>query len=115
PMSVMALTIAKPADCKLDIVKISDVKGIMETSPNDNYMILIKGPKEAFELVQNLPEIKEINFGGVSKKSESKQYGKAVFLTPEELEATKKILDQEVKIFVQQVPSSSIENVDFSK
>ncbi len=43
----------------------------METSPNDNYMILIKGPKEAFELVQNLPEIKEINFGGVSKKSES--------------------------------------------
>ncbi|BDP54937.1 hypothetical protein EfmJHP35_28610 [Enterococcus faecium] len=49
PMSVMALTIAKPADCKLDIVKISDVKGIMETSPNDNYMILIKGPKEAFE------------------------------------------------------------------
>ena len=44
-----------------------------------------------------------------------KQYGKAVFLTPEELEATKKILDQEVKIFVQQVPSSSIENVDFSK
>ena len=107
PMSVMALTIAKPADCKLDIVKISDVKGIMETSPNDNYMILIKGPKEAFELVQN--------FGGVSKKSESKQYGKAVFLTPEELEATKKILDQEVKIFVQQVPSSSIENVDFSK
>lgn len=115
PMSVMALTIAKPADCKLDIVKINDVKGIMEKSPKDNYMILIKGSKEALELVENLPEIKDINFGGISKKSNSKQYGKAVFLTPEELEATQNILAKEVRIFVQQVPSSSIENVDFNK
>jgi fructoselysine and glucoselysine-specific PTS system IIB component len=114
-MSVMALTIAKPAGCKLDIVKISDASLIIEKSPKDNYMILVKGPKEAKDLVGYMPEIKTINFGGVAKKDGSKAYGKAVFLTKNELEETQKLLDQNIKIFVQQVPSSSVESVDFSE
>lgn len=115
PMSVMALTIAKPADCKLDIVKISEVESIMEKSSKDNYMILIRGPVEALELTELVPEIKDINYGGVAKKSDSKSYGKAVFLTNDELKATQGILSKGINIFVQQVPSSSVENVDFNK
>lgn len=115
PMSVMALTIAKPADCKLDIVKISEVESIMEKSSKDNYMILIRGPVEALELTELVPEIKDINYGGVAKKSDSKSYGKAVFLTNDELKATQDILSKGINIFVQQVPSSSVENVDFNK
>ncbi|MFR6673782.1 MAG: PTS sugar transporter subunit IIB [Enterococcus avium] len=115
PMTVMALSLAKPADCKLDIVKISDVPATIDKAPNDKYMILIKGPQEALELAETVPAVKTINFGGVSKKNDSKPYGKAIFLTPVELEATRKLLNREIQIFVQQVPSSAVESVDFSK
>jgi fructoselysine and glucoselysine-specific PTS system IIB component len=115
PMTVMALSIAKPSDCKLDIVKIANVPAIMEKAPNDTFMILIKGPEEALELTDFLPEIKTINFGGVAKKNDSKAYGKAVFLNPVELDATRQLLDRNIQITVQQVPSSAVETVDFYK
>lgn len=115
PITVMALSIAKPADCKLDIVKINEVSDILNKHSDNRFMILIKGPQEALELVENVPEIKKINFGGVAKKSDSKAYGKAVFLNNEELKATREILDKDIEIFVQQVPSQSIESVDFKK
>lgn len=115
PITVMALSIAKPADCKLDIVKINEVSDILNKHSDNRFMILIKGPQEALELVENVPEIKKINFGGVAKKADSKAYGKAVFLNNEELKATREILDKDIEIFVQQVPSQSIESVDFKK
>lgn len=115
PITVMALSLAKPADCKLDIVKIKDVPDLLEKNPNHNYMLLIKGPQEALALTEVVPEISEINFGGVAKKADSKQYGKAVYLNPLELQATQELLSKGIKIFVQQVPSNSVENVDFSR
>lgn len=115
PMSKMALSIAKPADVKLDIVPINEVASILEKTIDDNYMILIKGPQEALELTNNLGEIKKINFGGVAKKAGSKSYGKAVYLNEDELLATQRLLGKGMEIFVQQVPSSAIEHVNFDK
>lgn len=115
PISVMALSIAKPSDCELNIIPFSKLKSVMVEQEKKNIMILVKGPKEALQLIHELPEITEINYGGVAKKSGSKAYGKAVFLNEEELNATQKIIKEGKKIFVQQVPTSQIENVDFSK
>src|SRR5699024_195049 len=71
-MTVMALSLAKPSGVALDIVKIGDVTKVIEKAPNDNYMILVKGPKEALDLTEVLPEIDRINVGGVAKKANSK-------------------------------------------
>ena len=40
-------------------------------------MIIVKGPKEAVQLVKELPEVTEINYGGVAKKNGSKAYAYA--------------------------------------
>lgn len=113
PITVMALSMAKPADCGLDIIGFNDLEEALSKVENKNVMILIKGPVEALQLINKVPEITEINYGGVAKKNSSKAYGKAVYLTPEELLATQNILNKGVSIYVQQVPSSSVENVDF--
>lgn len=115
PLSVMALTIAKPVDCELSIIQFDKVREVVEKNYNKNIMILIKGPNEATKLVEKLPEIKEINYGGIAKKKDSKAYGKAIFLNGSELTDTRTLLEKNIKIFVQQVPTSSVENVDFMK
>lgn len=114
-MTVMALTLAKPSGVALDIVKIAEVTKVIEKAPNHNYMILIKGPKEALALTEVVPKIDRINVGGVAKKAGSKPYGKAVYLTEEEVGYMRELLSKGVECFVQQVPSNSVEHVDFSK
>ena len=115
PLSIMALSIAKPVDCELSIVQFDKVKEIVNRKSDKNIMILVKGPGEAVKLIEKLPEIKEINYGGIAKKSDSKVYGKAVFLNDLELKDTRTLLENNIKIFVQQVPTSNVENVDFMK
>lgn len=113
PIASMALKMAKPADAKLDIVKVAKVKEIVEGNPKDKIMILVKGPQQALQLVQDIPEIKEINYGGIAKKEGSKSYGQAIYLNSEELKVTKDIVSKGVKIFIQQVPSSPVEKANF--
>lgn len=113
PIASMALKMAKPADAKLDIVKVAKVKEIVEGNPKDKIMILVKGPQQALKLVQDIPEIKEINYGGIAKKAGSKSYGQAIYLNSEELKVTKDIVSKGVKIFIQQVPSSPVEKANF--
>lgn len=115
PISVMALSIAKPADCELSIIPFSKLREIVDSCANKNVMILVKGPAQAKQLCDLLPEVKEINYGGIANKKNSKSYGKAVFLNEEELQDTRDILAKGIEIFVQQVPSSSVEHVDFEK
>lgn len=115
PLSVMALNIAKPVDCELSIIQFDKVKEIVDKKCDRNIMILVKGPNEAIKLVEKLPEIKEINYGGIAKKNDSKAYGKAIFLNGSELKDTRTLLEKNIKIFVQQVPTSNVEHVDFMK
>ena len=61
PISVMALSIAKPTDCELSIIPFSQLKSLVEEKKNKNIMILVKGPEEALKLVEQLPEVTEIN------------------------------------------------------
>lgn len=113
PISMMALSIAKPADCELNIIPFSKVKEVVEKNADKNIMIIVKGPKEAVQLVKELPEVTEINYGGVAKKNGSKAYGKAIFLNEEELASTKELISMGKKIIIQMVPTSPIEHANF--
>ena len=105
PISMMALSIAKPADCELSIIPFSKVKEVVEKNADKNIMIIVKGPKEAVQLVKELPEVTEINYG--------KAYGKAIFLNEEELASTKELISMGKKIIIQMVPTSPIERANF--
>lgn len=113
PISMMALSIAKPADCELNIIPFSKVKEVVTKNADKNIMIVVKGPKEAVQLVKELPEVTEINYGGVAKKNGSKAYGKAIFLNEEELASTKELISMGKKITIQMVPTSPIEHANF--
>ena len=78
--------------------------------PNDP---ISKGPAEALQLAKELPEVTEINYGGVAKKAGSKEYGKAVYLNEAELKATQELISMGKKIYIQMVPSSPIEHASF--
>ena len=80
----------------------------MAKNADKNIMIVVKGPKEAVQLVKELPEVTEINYGGVAKKNGSKAYGKAIFLNEEELASTKELISMGKKITIQMVPTSPI-------
>ena len=110
---MMALSIAKPADCELSIIPFSKVKEVVAKNADKNIMIIVKGPKEAVQLVKELPEVTEINYGGVAKKNGSKAYGKAIFLNEEELASTKELISMGKKIIIQMVPTSPIEHANF--
>lgn len=115
PIGKMALSIAKPAGCTLDIIPFSELAKSVESNRSKNTMIIVRGPEEALALCEILPEVTEINYGGVAKKTDSKEYGKAVFLNSKELTATREILAKGVKVYIQQVPTASVEHADFSK
>ena len=105
PISMMALSIAKPVDCELSIIPFENA--------SKNIMIIVKGPAEALQLAKELPEVTEINYGGVAKKAGSKEYGKAVYLNEAELKATQELISMGKKIYIQMVPSSPIEHASF--
>ena len=86
---------------------------MLEKNADKNIMIIVKGPKEAVQLVKELPEVTEINYGGVAKKNGSKAYGKAIFLNEEELASTKELISMGKKIIIQMVPTSPIERANF--
>lgn len=115
PIGKMALSIAKPVGCTLDIIPFSQLAQAVEQNKNKNIIIIVKGPQEARMLCEILPEVKEINYGGVAKKQDSREYGKAVYLNEEELKETREILARGVRIYIQQVPTASVEHPDFSK
>lgn len=77
----------------------------------DNIMIVFRGTKEALEFCKSCSSIKEINYGGIANKENSKQYSNAIFLNPEELEDTKRLKAMGINLYMQQVPTSKREDL----
>ena len=61
PISMMALSIAKPVDCELSIIPFSQLRKLVDENASKNIMIIVKGPAEALQLAKELPEVTEIN------------------------------------------------------
>ena len=46
PISMMALSIAKPVDCELSIIPFSQLRKLVDENASKNIMIIVKGPAE---------------------------------------------------------------------
>lgn len=69
-------------------------------------MLISGNTKELLELVENINEIEKVNYGNVGKKDNSKKYTAQVFLTDDEIEDTKLILEKGIKIEMQSLPTT---------
>lgn len=107
----MSLKLAKPEDVRLNvfgvdaaIAKIDQIKAL-----NDNVMLIFENVAELSKFIEAYGPVKEINYGLVPSKPDAKRFSNAVYLTPNEVELTKKMCDQGINISMQQVPSSNKE------
>lgn len=107
----MTLKLAKPEDVKLNVFsvdvainKIDQIKAL-----TDNIMLIFAKVSELAKFIDAYGKVEEINYGGIPNRPNTKRYSNAVFLTPEEVDLTKKMCDKGITISMQQVPSSGKE------
>lgn len=109
----IALNMAKPAGCKLNIFTVEKALSKMPKveTLNDSVFIIFGCTHDAARFIEGYPKIKELNYGGISKKEGSKQFSEVVYLTDEEIEDTRKILNAGTSIYMQQLPTTKKERL----
>ncbi len=103
----MTLGLAKPAGTKLLIKSIKDAAVFLnnEKSRNMKILLIINSVKDAYALVNEVPEIRSVNFGGIRFTEGAKLISKAVAVNDEDINLIKELLDKGIELEVRQVPT----------
>lgn len=109
----MALNMAKPAGCKLNVFSVAKALERAEKidSLTDSVFIIFGSTKDAAGYITGHPVFKELNLGGVAKKEGSRNYADVVYLTPEEEDDIRAIMATGCKVFMQQLPTTKRESL----
>lgn len=110
----MSLNLAKPSGVKLNIFTVDEALAKMPKveTLNENIMLIFGNTKETLEFCQGYPKIEAINYGGIPKTGDAKQFGSAIFLNDEEQEDVRKLKEMNIKQYIQQVPTSKTEDLN---
>ncbi len=102
-----ALSLSKPAGVRLNIFTLERALAKMPKveTLNENIMMIFGSVATLKAFCDAYPKIREINYGATANRPGSRQVGDSVFLTEEEVTASKALLDRGIRIFVQQTPS----------
>ncbi|MPW25623.1 PTS mannose/fructose/sorbose transporter subunit IIB [Alkalibaculum sp. M08DMB] len=101
------LHMAAPTGIKVEVVNTVDASKLLKTEPknNERIIILTKGPHVLEQLIINDGvEIRTIILGGIGAKSGRKKFYRNISIDDEELSCFKRLIDNDVKVFVQIVP-----------
>ena len=95
----MSLNLAKPTGVKLNIFTVEEALSKMAKveTLKENIMLIFGNTKETLAFCEAYPKIKEINYGGIPKTNDGKQFGGAIFLNEEEQMEAKKLKEMGVK------------------
>jgi PTS system mannose-specific IIB component len=112
-MKKVSLSLSKPVGVTLNIFTIKDALARMPKVEqlSENIMFVFRGTKELLEFCKSYPKFKEINYGGIANKGNSKQYSNAIFLNDEEVEHSKQLKEMGIDLYMQQVPTSKKEDL----
>ena len=100
----MTLGLAKPPGVELKIVNVEDGINLIkqyETSSN-NVMIIVNNTQDVKRIVDNT-NIKSVNFGNLSERTNSKRVSNSVTLTPEDIEICKELIDKGIELEIRWV------------
>lgn len=101
----MTLGLAKPAGVGLSVFTVEDAIKKLGAGTKKIIMVILGNTNDTLNLINGVSEIKEINYGGIRQKENSKKFGDAVFLDEKDIENSKKILEKGVNINIQQLPT----------
>ncbi|GEQ49948.1 PTS sugar transporter subunit IIB [Tetragenococcus koreensis] len=110
----MSLNLSKPSGMKLNIFTVDEtIQKIPKIEQlNDNIMLIFGNTEETLKVCEAYPKIEEINYGGIPKKEDAKQYSNAIHLTPSEVEDSRRLKDLGINLYMQQVPTSKKEDLN---
>lgn len=110
----MSLNLAKPTGVKLNIFTVEEALSKMAKveTLKENIMLIFGNTKETLAFCEAYPKIKEINYGGIPKTNDGKQFGGAIFLNEEEQMEAKKLKEMGVKQYMQQIQTSKSEDLN---
>ncbi|GAA0760886.1 MULTISPECIES: PTS sugar transporter subunit IIB [Clostridium] len=109
----MSLNLTKPSGVKLNIFSVEEALSKMPKVEklNENIMFIFGGTNSVLKFCEGYNKIKEINYGGIAKKDNSKQYSNAIFLNEDELNDSVKLKNMGINLYMQQVPTSRKEDL----
>lgn len=110
-----ALSLSKPPGVRLNIFTL---KKTLEKMPKilelpENIMMIFGQVETLKAFCDAVPQIREINYGGLANREGTKPYGQAIFLTDAEVEMTQELLARGIQIYMQQAPNHKKEMLHF--
>ena len=107
PIQKSVAGLAAPKEVKVHLFGVDQFIGILKKTPiKRKTMLIFTTSTDVLKLVENGLDIKEVNVGGMRYNENRKRLSKAVSVTPEEEEAFKKLIEKDIKVFIQMIPKS---------
>ena len=104
----MMLGIAKPRGTDLRVLSIANSIDVIRGHLTDrnNVMVIVNCVADGYAIVEEVPEITSLNFGGLKEKrgQPSKRFTGSVTLTMDEVELCRKMLAKGIELEIRQVP-----------
>lgn len=103
----MTMGLAKPPSAKLLILTLEKAITFLKDPRSGNLKILliISGVNDAYILATALPEIQNINFGGIRMKDGAKLISKAVAVSDDDITVIRQLAEKGIELEIRQVPT----------
>lgn len=109
-----ALRLSKPTGVKLVIKTLNDSAAALLDGSADKYnlMILLESIKDAWRMLEktNAGVINSINLGGTRAAEGRRQIAKGVFVSDDDCEKIKLMLEKGIEVYTQLVPNEASQN-----
>ena len=107
PIQKSVAGLAAPKEVKVHLFGVDQFIEILKKTPiKRKTMLMFTTSTDVLKLVENGLDIKEVNVGGMRYNENRKRLSKAVSVTSEEEEAFRKLIEKEIKVFIQMIPKS---------
>ncbi len=107
PIQKSVAGLAAPKEVKVHLFGVDQFIEILKKTPiKRKTMLIFTTSTDVLKLVENGLDIKEVNVGGMRYNENRKRLSKAVSVTSEEEEAFRKLIEKEIKVFIQMIPKS---------
>lgn len=105
----MAIGLAKPPQTKLVMKSVQDSIEAINSGKTDAYklFVVVASVEDAYKLIKNCNQFKQLNLGGAIRKEDSIKLGKIFFAAPNEIELLNELADEGIEIDIRQIPSDS--------
>lgn len=104
------LRMATPSGISLSVLTVEKAIDRVKSGNYDNekVLVILKDTETAVRLLENGFEMNSINIGNISNKGDGKEVFKGVFLSKDDTINLDKLIDNNIEITIQTIPSQNI-------